>query len=54
MAGVEAAKAGGMGALAIARGDDAEHLAAAGADLVVVSLEDVDVTALAAGELVAR
>jgi beta-phosphoglucomutase len=54
VAGVEAAKAGGMAALAIARGDDAEHLAAAGADLVVVSLDDVDVTALAAGELVAR
>ena len=53
-AGVAAAKAGGMAALAVARSDDAELLAAAGADLVVVSLDEVDVDALFDGRLVAR
>ncbi len=41
-AGIAAAKAGGMAAIGIARGDDAGLLAAAGADTVVVSLDDVD------------
>ena len=45
-AGVQAAKAGGMAAIGIARGDDAELLAAAGADIVVTSLDDVDLAAL--------
>jgi beta-phosphoglucomutase len=44
--GVEAAKAGGMAALGVARADDEELLAAANADLVVTSLDDVDVTGL--------
>jgi beta-phosphoglucomutase len=50
-AGVQAAKAGGMGAIGIARKDDAELLEAAGADIVVTSLDEVDLTALAEGRL---
>jgi hypothetical protein len=50
-AGVQAAKAGDMAALALARADDAELLAAAGADLVVTSLDDVDLAALSDGRL---
>ena len=53
-AGVEAAKAGGMTAIGIARAGDADLLAAAGADLVVTTLDDVDTTALADGRLVTR
>ena len=52
--GVQAAKAGGMAALGISRADDADLLAAAGADLVVTSLDDVDRDALARGELTTR
>jgi beta-phosphoglucomutase len=50
-AGIEAAKAGAMGGLGIARADDAGLLAAAHADLVVTTLDDVDVAALADGRL---
>jgi beta-phosphoglucomutase len=50
-AGVQAAKAGAMGAIGVARKDDAELLAAAGADLVVHSLDEVKVAALADGHL---
>jgi beta-phosphoglucomutase-like phosphatase (HAD superfamily) len=50
-AGVEAAKAGGMAAIGVARADDAALLAAAGADIVVASLDEVDVPALAAGRV---
>ena len=39
--GIEAARAAGIAALGVARGDDAERLAAAGADLVVTTLDDV-------------
>ena len=53
-AGVEAAKAGGMAAIGIARADDADLLAAAGADIVVAALDDVDTVALAAGRLATR
>jgi beta-phosphoglucomutase-like phosphatase (HAD superfamily) len=53
-AGVEAAKAGGMTAIGIARAGDAELLATAGADLVVTTLDDVDTDALAGGRLVTR
>ena len=49
--GVQAAKAGGMAAIGISRADDADLLAAAGADLVVTSLDDVDRDALTRGEL---
>jgi beta-phosphoglucomutase-like phosphatase (HAD superfamily) len=50
-AGVQAAKAGRMGAIGIARGDDAKLLAAAHADIVVHTLDEVDMTALAQGHL---
>lgn len=53
-AGVRAAKAGGMAALAIARADDEELLAAAGADLVVTSLDEVDLAAFGQGRLARR
>jgi beta-phosphoglucomutase len=53
-AGVQAAKAGGMTAIGIARADDAGLLATAGADLVVTSLDNVDAAALADGRLAAR
>ena len=49
--GVQAAKAGEMAALGLARVDDEEALAEAGADLVVTSLDDVDLDALAGGRL---
>ncbi len=50
-AGIEAARAGGMAALGIARLDDAALLRQAGADLVVTDLDQVDIDALAAGVL---
>jgi beta-phosphoglucomutase len=50
-AGVQAAKAGAMGAIGIARRDDAELLAAAGADIVVETLDEVDMAALSEGRL---
>jgi len=53
-AGVQAAKAGGMTAIGIARADDTQLLAAAGADIVVTTLDDVDMAALAAGRLARR
>jgi beta-phosphoglucomutase len=53
-AGVQAAKAGGMAAIGIARFDDEALLAAAGADIVVTSLDEVDLAALAEGHLVLR
>jgi len=49
--GVQAAKAGNMAALGLARADDTELLAAAGADLVVTTLDDVDLAALSDGRL---
>jgi len=51
-AGVEAAKAGAMAAVGVARFDDEDLLAAVGADIVVTTLDDVDITALQAGRLV--
>jgi beta-phosphoglucomutase len=53
-AGIEAACAGGMAALGVARWDDATGLRTAGADLVVTSLDDVATDALAAGTLLRR
>lgn len=50
-AGVAAARAGGMPAIGIARAGDADLLAAAGADVVVATLDEVDRTALAGGRL---
>ena len=49
--GVQAAKAGNMAALGLARANDEELLAGAGADLVVTSLDDVSLDALAEGRL---
>ena len=54
VSGIEAAKAGEMAALGIAREGDAEMLARAEADLVVTSLDDVDVDRLSEGLLVAK
>ena len=49
--GVQAAKAGNMTALGLARADDEELLENAGADLVVTSLDDVSLGTLAEGRL---
>lgn len=54
VSGIQAAKAGEMAALGIARADDAEALAGAHADLVVTSLDDVDIQALRDGRLERR
>jgi beta-phosphoglucomutase len=53
-AGVEAAKAGGMAAIGIARADDAVLLTEAGADIVVTTLDEVDRSALADGRLATK
>jgi HAD superfamily hydrolase (TIGR01509 family) len=50
-AGVRAANAGGMASLGIARLHDEALLEAAGAGLVVTSLDDVDIAALTHGDL---
>ncbi len=52
--GVQAAKAGGMAAIGVARLSDQEMLAAAGADLVVTTLDDVCLPLLAEGSLQER
>jgi beta-phosphoglucomutase len=54
VSGIQAAKAGGMAALGIARADDADALAAADADLVVTTLDDVDIEGVRAGRLARR
>jgi beta-phosphoglucomutase len=51
VSGVQAAKAGNMAALGLARADDEDALAAAHADLVVTSLDDVDLDGLWEGIL---
>jgi hypothetical protein len=51
VAGVQAAKAGGMTAIGVARADDADMLAAAHADIVVTTLDSIDTAALAKGRL---
>jgi beta-phosphoglucomutase len=53
-AGVEAAKAGDMAAIGIARHDDKDLLSHAGADIVVASLDEVDLQALGDGRLAKR
>ena len=53
-AGVHAAKAGDMAAIGVARADDADLLAAADADIVVTTLDNVDTGALSEGRLAAR
>ncbi|MGZ4216215.1 MAG: HAD family hydrolase [Solirubrobacteraceae bacterium] len=52
VAGVTAAKTGGMAALGIARSDDVQVLRDAGADLVVTTLDDIDRSALRDGHLI--
>jgi beta-phosphoglucomutase-like phosphatase (HAD superfamily) len=52
--GVQAAKAGSFAALGLARHDDEELLAAAGADIVVSTLDDIDLGAVAEGRLQQR
>lgn len=54
VSGIQAAKAGGMAALGVARADDETDLVRAGADLVVTSLDDVDADAFVAGRLLRR
>ena len=49
--GIQAAKAGKMAGLGVARLDDATQLAEAGADLVVTSLDNVSLDGLAEGRL---
>jgi beta-phosphoglucomutase len=49
--GIQAAKAGEMAALGIARADDEEALAEAGAELVVTTLDEVSIEALSEGRL---
>ncbi len=49
--GVQAAKAGNMAALGLARADDEELLKDAGADLVVTTLDDVSIDALTESRL---
>lgn len=51
VSGVQAAKAGDMAALGLSRADDEDALASAHADLVVTSLDDVDLPALQEGTL---
>src|SRR5499427_6561194 len=53
-AGVAAAKAGAMAAIGIARAHDADLLSAAGADIVVTSLDQVDLSALLDGRLATK
>jgi beta-phosphoglucomutase-like phosphatase (HAD superfamily) len=53
VAGIAAAVAGGMEALGVARGGEEAQLAAAGADLVVTTLDQVDVSRLPEGRLAA-
>jgi beta-phosphoglucomutase-like phosphatase (HAD superfamily) len=52
--GVQAAKAGNMAAVGVARQDDRDLLVDAGADLVIGSLDDVDMAFLAEGRLEER
>jgi beta-phosphoglucomutase-like phosphatase (HAD superfamily) len=54
VSGIQAAKAGEMAGLGVARHGDEEMLKDAKADLVVTSLDDVDVDRLGDGALVAR
>jgi beta-phosphoglucomutase len=53
-AGIQAAKAGRMAGIGIARAHDADLLEAAGADIVVTTLDDVDRVAFADGRLAVR
>lgn len=54
VSGVQAAKAGGMAAIGVARLGDEEPLVKAGADLVVATLDEVSIKAVAGGLLERR
>jgi beta-phosphoglucomutase-like phosphatase (HAD superfamily) len=54
VSGIQAAKAGGMAALGLSRAHDEELLAAAEPDVLVTSLDDIDLDALAEGRLAQR
>jgi beta-phosphoglucomutase len=54
VSGIQAAKAGEFAGLGVARHDDEEALAAQGADLVVTTLDDVDLAALGEARLAGR
>jgi beta-phosphoglucomutase len=54
VSGVQAAKAGGFAGLGVARHNDEALLAQAGADIVVSTLDDVDLAGLSEGRLVRR
>jgi beta-phosphoglucomutase-like phosphatase (HAD superfamily) len=54
VSGVQAAKAGGFAGLGVARHDDEALLAQAGADIVVSTLDDVDLAGLSVGRLARR
>ena len=54
VSGIQAARAGGMAALGLSRAHDEELLAAAEPDLLVTSLDEVDLDALAEGRLAQR
>jgi hypothetical protein len=51
VSGIQAAKAGGMAALGLSRAHDEELLAAVEPDVLVTSLDDVDLDARAEGRL---
>ena len=54
VSGIEAAKAGEFAGLGVARHDDAAMLAGVGADVVVESLDDIDLAGLSRGRLERR
>jgi beta-phosphoglucomutase-like phosphatase (HAD superfamily) len=54
VSGIQAAKAGGMAALGLSRADDEDLLGAAEPDVLVTSLDDVDLAALLEGRLTRR
>ena len=54
VAGVQAARAGGMSAIGVARADDYDLLTDAHADVVVTTLDDIDLDALREGRLAKR
>jgi beta-phosphoglucomutase-like phosphatase (HAD superfamily) len=54
VSGIQAAKAGGFAGLGLARHDDAAGLTAANADLVLSSLDEIDLDGLSDGRLTRR
>jgi beta-phosphoglucomutase len=54
VSGIQAAKAGDFAGLGVARHDDEEMLAGVGADIVVTTLDDVDLDAVREGRLAPR